>query len=178
MAWRLSAEAGKVIKTGRNDTRRENAHCGTKSAPERWREVGGGGRKERSISKSEIVRLVFIESNDAPMTQSLGEVEHLEEIAKRLSRPVEVRRSVTDVCVLAGCLTEIVRSDSRHTSIFLDTPRFLDIARSSSICLAGFSTGYMITNTGNYGTTTRKFSLSAPRVCDGRCHRSRARRSV
>ncbi|KAJ7922627.1 hypothetical protein B0H13DRAFT_2655596 [Mycena leptocephala] len=92
MAWRLSAEAGKVIKTGRNDTRRENAHCGTKSAPERGREVGGGGRKERSISKSEIIRLVFIESNDAPMTQSLGEVEHLEEIAKRLSRPVELHR--------------------------------------------------------------------------------------
>ncbi|KAJ7840621.1 hypothetical protein B0H13DRAFT_2415817 [Mycena leptocephala] len=57
------------------------------------------------------------------MTQSHGDVEQRRALVRNCKKTVEARR------------------DSRHTSIFLDIPRFLDIARSSSIFLAGFLTG-------------------------------------
>jgi hypothetical protein len=67
--------------------------------------VGGGGRKERSISKSEIIRLSFIESNDAPMTQSHGDVEQRRALVRNCKKTVEARRGASfDGCVPVGGL--------------------------------------------------------------------------
>ncbi|KAJ7857361.1 hypothetical protein B0H13DRAFT_2283282 [Mycena leptocephala] len=116
MAWRFSADASKVIQTGRNDTRRGK----TRTVVQRARQSAGGkwegveGKKEAFQSPK---------SNDVPMTQSHGDVEQRRALVRNCKKTVEARR------------------DSRHTSIFLDIPRLLDIARSSSIFLAGFLTG-------------------------------------
>ncbi|KAJ7814056.1 hypothetical protein B0H13DRAFT_2293779 [Mycena leptocephala] len=125
MAWRLSAEAwrklarslrrGTMIRWGKMCTVVQRARRGAGG------KVGGGGRRERSISKSDIVRLVFIEGKDAPMTQSL-----------RTSA-----KSTTWSKLQKDCRDQ-TPGTPRNSSILLD---FLNIARSSSICLAGFFTG-------------------------------------
>ncbi|KAJ7922246.1 hypothetical protein B0H13DRAFT_2411739 [Mycena leptocephala] len=115
------AEAGKIIKMGHNDTMGENAHCGTKSAPGRGRESGRWWKEGKKHFKvRHRTTCIYREQRRAydAITPHVGKVDHLVEIAK-------------------DCRDQ-TPGTPRNSSILLD---FLDIARSSSICLAGFFTG-------------------------------------
>ncbi|KAJ7833908.1 hypothetical protein B0H13DRAFT_1914365 [Mycena leptocephala] len=86
IAWRLSAEAGKVIKTGRNDTRWEKMRTVVQRAHQ-----SAGGKWEGVEGKKEAFQSP--KSNDAPMTQSHGDVEQRRALVRNCQKTVEACRA-------------------------------------------------------------------------------------